>query len=653
MRTNYKIRNFRAFDEGGATVKIAPITILTGCNSSGKSSIVKSILLLDTFLSKLKKEDKGKTVFDFDQYTLDFNKYPLNLLGRFDKVVNSLSSSKDIIFEYEVDDDFTIQLTFCPRPEDKLNRGYLKKLVILKNEQSVYSTDRGACYLNMFPFRDDYLISTQKLLKSGNSIFQGFDSIEYQHNHKVSEKTLSWAIKNDSLFNIPLLSKIGEFNKENFLIEIKKELSNNWEDNNGLTLIIQRLAEVFANSEFETFKDFFVNREKEWLQSLSNSHEVAFDDISDDNDRVPKDWSHVFTKSSYSEEAWRILIHNLSKGEKKWLDRLEKTSFKFPWLVTILTHLGYLIGLSLDEEYAQRETFLKYEEWMSRDKDHRYIFYLWEDFKNHVERKLKRSILPSWSNQLSYVGSSRIDVKRLYTLDAKNDFALLLNKYFNARRDFIGLHKYENEEGYEPDAFLNKWLSRFGICDYATIDMDVEGLGITIKLHKGDKTTLLADEGYGITQLFSILLEIESAIQNAFHYFLVKNWFGQNYVYNVNMNTNKVEFPEQTILIEEPEIHLHPKYQSMLTDMFIEAYELYNIHFIIETHSEYLIRRLQIKVADKKIPSKDVSVIYVDEGSHPYDMCLKDNGKFKENFGPGFFDEADNAAIQLFELSEE
>ena len=50
----FSLKNFRSFGEEGADFELAPITVLTGCNSSGKSSLVKAILLL----SRQSKIDK-------------------------------------------------------------------------------------------------------------------------------------------------------------------------------------------------------------------------------------------------------------------------------------------------------------------------------------------------------------------------------------------------------------------------------------------------------------------------------------------------------------------------------------------------------------------------------------------------------------------
>ena len=109
--------------------------------------------------------------------------------------------------------------------------------------------------------------------------------------------------------------------------------------------------------------------------------------------------------------------------------------------------------------------------------------------------------------------------------------------------------------------------------------------------------------------------------------------------------------------MEEPEIHLHPKYQSMLADMFVEAYQKYNIHFIIETHSEYLIRKLQVLVAEKKLKAEDVSLNYVEKNeegvSHNRQIKIKDDGRLDGSFGEGFYDEAGGLSRQLFMLNDE
>lgn len=649
MKTNYGIKNFRIFGEKGAEVRIAPLTILTGCNSSGKSSIAKSLLLLDTFLSKIKIAIKNKSYIDFENKILDFSEYPLNLLGRFNKVLNSSSINGEIEFKYTTENGLEVILTFVTRKEDILNRGYLQKLSIFKEDTEVFVSSMGQCCINMLPFWESYIRYVNGNLnpqEGPNDGFFGFYADDYQNTHKVSKETIAWASENETLFNIPILEKIGMLDNQNFLLESKSILSEVLENIPGLDFLLNRIAEVFGQSEYDKFTDFFKARATEWMTSISNEKELSIDDTPDN---YPKDWTHASSQVSATEKSWLMVLNKLAARDKSWCETLKSSSIKFPLLLNTLVNIGNAIGLTIDPSYGERISVPEFDEWFS---DNVFItkHYLWEDFKDYVEKQLSNSLSPSWSNTLFYVGSSRIEVKRLYTLDSKTDFSFLLQRYFNTRRDFIGLPEYKNEKGYEPDAFINKWLKKFGICNKVSLEFDEEGLGVSIKLQKEENSILLADEGYGITQLFSILLEIESTIQNAYHHFLVKI-SGQNYLYFTDMQTNKVLFPEQTIIIEEPEIHLHPKFQSLLTDMFIEAYERYNIHFIIETHSEYLIRRLQIKVAEKKISANDISVIYVDEESHPYDMGLKDDGKFTETFGPGFFDEADNAAIHLFDIT--
>ena len=89
--------------------------------------------------------------------------------------------------------------------------------------------------------------------------------------------------------------------------------------------------------------------------------------------------------------------------------------------------------------------------------------------------------------------------------------------------------------------------------------------------------------------------------------------------------------------------------------MFYEAYTEYGINFIIETHSEYLIRKTQVLVARMKFTSNDecddnnpFQTIYIASDKEPYSLGYRMDGKFKNDFGPGFFDEAVNLMMEIF-----
>jgi predicted ATPase len=55
------------------------------------------------------------------------------------------------------------------------------------------------------------------------------------------------------------------------------------------------------------------------------------------------------------------------------------------------------------------------------------------------------------------------------------------------------------------------------------------------------------------------------------------------------------------IILEQPEIHLHPAVQAGLADVFIDAVKTRNIQIIFESHSEHLLKRLQRRIAEKVI----------------------------------------------------
>jgi predicted ATPase len=114
-----------------------------------------------------------------------------------------------------------------------------------------------------------------------------------------------------------------------------------------------------------------------------------------------------------------------------------------------------------------------------------------------------------------------------------------------------------------------------------------------------------------------------------------------------------------TVIIEEPELNLHPALQSKLADLFLEVHQRFNIDFLIETHSEYILRRSQVIVAQKNqlevSPDIPFCVHYFPKDIHqmPYRLEYQEDGSFNRNFGDGFFDEASSSTLELLKLKRQ
>ena len=95
-----------------------------------------------------------------------------------------------------------------------------------------------------------------------------------------------------------------------------------------------------------------------------------------------------------------------------------------------------------------------------------------------------------------------------------------------------------------------------------------------------------------------------------------------------------------TILLEQPEIHLHPRAQADLADFLIEV-TMRNIGVIVETHSEHLVNRLQRRIAEESLAPDSVALYYVtptEEGSTVEPVHINDYGQIPSP-PEGFFEE--------------
>lgn len=79
--------------------------------------------------------------------------------------------------------------------------------------------------------------------------------------------------------------------------------------------------------------------------------------------------------------------------------------------------------------------------------------------------------------------------------------------------------------------------------------------------------------------------------------------------------------PRSIVIFEQPEIHLHPKVQSDLADVLIDAIHAReggrerHVQFIIESHSEHFLRRLQRRIAEQALSPDEAALYFVDTGA--------------------------------------
>jgi len=735
MNPRYTIRNFRVFDEKGATIELAPVTLLTGCNSSGKSSITKSILVLNNYLEKIRKDffqpeenngfrRGGKHDVNYSEHTINFLDDNLKSLGRFDKILNESTSDSSISFEYTVHSpqlmmDVNVQYQFVADEENGIANGLFKELKITdKNDNIIYCYSKDSYIHDYYSLKDSffkhcYIIGVpQGLIKaldqldwdyeSGKKnaetvkqdkvkLFEVFkkwrdnqdandfiDAVSsyscentifsesyYSFSHNDSnEKYYEWrqnvfskaANGNKIICNLPILNEFTDLPK--YAVRLKFEdylLRINLDDTEKECL--EWMLNDFESSAFDSFIDYYRAKEEDMFRSCKTGLSASFKGmIGEGLYRSPLYWNYGDAIDVFTGEIIPSTEQDLiNRDPELW----KKQGVRFPWMYELLCSLSDELHIPTDGYYQKNQVYknifgvideLKY------DPNGFYSNIMGEAFFDYVYQALRSVICPDLLQGLKYVTSSVAIVKRLYDINSKDDFSVLLKEY-------IQPDKVQNDDNRSSE-FVSHWLKTFGIGEYLSFVSDKEGAGVNIYLHRDENDKegrLLADEGYGYTHLISLLIQIECIIRK-------ESALIQNHALTLDafhwVKENRGKKKPQFIIVEEPENHLHPNLQSQLADMFLDAYKKHGIHFLVETHSEYLIRRSQVLVAEmckekglKEQEDVDSNnpfrTFYVPKGGCTYDLQYSNNGKFIQLFGEGFCDEADKWSIRLFDLENE
>lgn len=307
----------------------------------------------------------------------------------------------------------------------------------------------------------------------------------------------------------------------------------------------------------------------------------------------------------------------------------------------LIDFLGYSIGGS--EFYIYRkETRTKYQLETENEWNFRFIrslgrawdlpeptkAYSFPDqaqtyFQNAQFLSVFESNYVSQMDNILYLGPLRDDPRRQYTWSGSypSDVGSKGERTVEAILAATERDEYRNQKKrarLRPfQEIIAWWLKELGLIKSFEVREVSKGSGLYrafVKKTSRSPETLITDVGFGVSQILPVLALLYYAPEGS------------------------------TVLIEQPEIHLHPAVQAGLADLFISVSTVRNVQLIIESHSEHLLNRMMRRVAERdtvygEINHRDIAVYFAEnrQGTSKAELLKVNQDGVISNWPQDFF----------------
>lgn len=236
---------------------------------------------------------------------------------------------------------------------------------------------------------------------------------------------------------------------------------------------------------------------------------------------------------------------------------------------------------------------------------------------------------------ISYIGPFRQNPNRIYR------YSEAIQMHVGAKGEKIGDILVRAYQKNDKDSLFNDisdWIKK----NYG-YKLEINEMGgnyfQVMLLDDNELKSNIIDVGFGISQVLPIISEL--------------------FMLSAKKSKSKYDLGIRNIvLVEQPELHLHPAAQANLAELFAKCVTINkDARLIIETHSEHLISKLQVLIADEECPITNdmVQILYVDKNENGeatiQEMKIKENGKFVNKWPTGFFDQGYNLSYELMKKS--
>lgn len=567
-------RRFENFPE----LDLGEINLLVGGNNSGKSTLVKALLLCVDNLRIISVNNSNKQI-NKPQFRFDANEWHDVKIKTFSRAIynkqlsNSLENAEaypsSIVFKFSIE-------------------GFRFEIVVEGNKDTDSTTGDISCFsiedrTNMVKYKVDYVTHSMDYIA------------------------------------------LGETSEEETLI---KKL---YIDYKNATAKLEQLSDAFADIAEISAQNEKIESLKQKISELLGVSEETDDDF--DYEKALRDAFKENSKSQYKEYIYSLPFED-------YTDVVDENLF--------VHAIGNFIRIANNpgteppqNVYEPSEYLALMQEWQ-RIKDTRKFLH---QEVGRIERSRKALAELLSRIRVEYISAHAANQNTIYNTADKNDYIAQTVHEFHRNRIYPG----ESE-----DLFIRDWMKRFDIGESYTIDtMAGEAYRVHVKEFDGASVNL-ADKGMGSIQMMILLFRLATIVRK---YNLANAEIVKDLVYRNEL--------KPLILIEEPEQNLHPKMQSLLADLFFEMNNKYGCRFIVETHSEYLIRKTQVIVAEMDYKDEEEMMANNPFKVYFFEMDAIDgvrnmqyfiSGAFKDKFGEGFFDEAAKSDMTIikkeFELKK-
>lgn len=612
MITKWKLFNFKSV-RSLTELPLGELTIFAGPNSSGKSTILQSMLLINqTILSRV---ESRSVVLNG----------PITKLGQFDDLRSFNSDSNQITIGWEY------------QPGDSEEMSPYSRIYGSRRKNGTFRSISCDVSFDVDPSSPQQdLLQLNPLLFASNisSIYQTDDSLEHRASIQIT-RSKPYAEK---FRELDIEEPDDEITKQSLAYDLELDTSSLGEFKEDLNSLIP------IGCTLRHFLPRILTARFDFREQKAN---LISNTITDFSYRPLSYRRPIDGYTIIPEQIIKLLIAQI--GEELVLAVLpglrQQTLFQdsqYP-PITLEDWLEGLRRINPTDRLKLRKAIQEHEPSLGEE-IHTLVMDS-EGCKNSVQIKQLPSYLSDairfidfvFSNRVKYLGPLRDEPKPLYPLATSVDPVDI-----GLKGEFTAAVLDQNKERkikYIPASnFKESNINSDGISrslEVAVIDW-LQYMGVAEKIHTEDSGK------YGHK------LQVTTPGTSIFHD-LTHVGVGISQVLPILVMCLLAE-PDTTLIIEQPELHLHPKVQTLLGDFFLSM-ALLGKQCIIETHSEYIINRLRFRAASAKSEtiSSLMKVYFVEKNEGNSEFRPVEVNKYGAitDWPEGFFDQSQREAEEI------